>query len=96
MGKERMAWADPLAALVEAGVAHVAGDPTRARAQLETAIRGLEAADMMLYAQAARRRHGQLVGGSEGAAEVAQADAWMAAAGVRRPDRMAAMLAPGW
>jgi hypothetical protein len=60
------------------------------RAQL-----GFEAADMALYSAAARRCRGLLVGGGEGAALVAEADAWMRNEGIRNPERMTAMLAPG-
>jgi len=93
---EHMAWADPLAALVRAGVRHLQGDDERARSALEEAVRGFDATDMALYAHAARRRHGMLVGGDAGADEVARADAWMRAMGIKRPDRMVAMLAPGF
>ena len=50
---------------------------------------------MQLFAAAARRRRGELAGGEEGAAAMAAADAWMRGQAIRRPERMAAMLAPG-
>jgi hypothetical protein len=43
-----------------------------------------------------RIRRGQLRGGAEGASEVAAAEAWMRSEGIVRPDRFAAMLAPGF
>ena len=55
-----------------------------------------EAVDMGLFAAAARRRLGTLLGGDAGRALIAQADAWMAAQEVRNPARMAAGLAPGF
>jgi len=94
--RERMAWSDPLARLVLAGIAAVRGDPATTAAALAAAAEGFDAAGMGLYAAAARRRHGQVQGGDEGRARVAAADAWMSARDVRRPARMAAMLAPGF
>jgi hypothetical protein len=91
-----MAWSDPLAALVRAGVHHLRGDAERSITWLAQAIRGLDTTDMALYAHAARRRHGQLLGGDAGRAEVVAAERWMLASGVKRPDRMTAMLAPGF
>ena len=94
--RERMAWAAPLAGLLRAGVAALRGDDAAAVTRLEVAIVELERAEMALFAAAARRRRGQLVGGEGGRAQVAEADAWMRAHGVRNPARMAAMLAAGF
>ena len=62
---------------------------------VERAEVDLAAADMPLHAMMARRRRGELLGDA-GIAIVHEADAWCAARGIRRPDRFAAMLAPGW
>jgi len=51
---------------------------------------------MALMAAAAARRLGVLLGGDEGAAEVARSDGWMVAQGVRDPERLTRVLAPGW
>jgi hypothetical protein len=50
---------------------------------------------MALHAAVARRRRGELVGGTEGAALVEAANAWMHAQGIVRPDGIVGMLAPG-
>ena len=63
---------------------------------LEGAAGRLDAAGLRLYAAAARRRLGELVAGDEGHRLVEQADAWMKVQNVRRPDRMTALLAPGF
>jgi hypothetical protein len=93
--RERMAWADPLADLVLAGAAAIRSEAERAAELAARAASAFDRWDMAGYAAAARRRHGLLVGGSEGEAEVAVADAWMASQGVVDPERMTAMLAPG-
>src|SRR5262249_1832631 len=49
---------------------------------------------MALHAAVARRRRGQLLGGSDGRALVESADAWMQTKGIRNPARTAALLAP--
>jgi eukaryotic-like serine/threonine-protein kinase len=88
-------WGAPLAALLRAGVASHRPDRAEALRELETAGTGFEAADMSLYAAAARRCRGMVVGGEEGARLAAEADAWMRGESIRNPERMTAMLAPG-
>jgi eukaryotic-like serine/threonine-protein kinase len=56
------------------------------RALLDRAIAGCETVGLGLYAAAAKRRRGQL----------AEADAWMAEQRIRDPERLTAMLAPGF
>ena len=56
---------------------------------------GLRAADMALYLAAARRRRGEITGGDAGRALVEESNAWMAGQGIRNPDRMSVLLAPG-
>jgi hypothetical protein len=53
-------------------------------------------ATLRLYAAAARRRQGELLGGHKGRQLVAEANSWMAGQGVVRPERMTAMLVPGF
>jgi hypothetical protein len=88
--------AQPFALLSRAGVAHVRGDLDSARTIVERAAAAFDAADMRLMAACARRRHGVLVGGTVGAAEVATADAWMRSQTIVDPVRMTACLAPGF
>jgi hypothetical protein len=93
--EERTRWGDPLAHVLRAGVAAARGRTDAAVQWLESAEAGFGAADMALHAAAARRRRGELVGGDAGGSLVASADGWMAGQGIRRPERMTAMLAPG-
>jgi hypothetical protein len=94
--REGAGWATALARLFRAAISRGRGDPDGARRRLVEAISMLEAEDMKLYAQAARRRLGRLIGGEEGASMVAQADSWMAGQGIRNPDRMTSAMAPGF
>lgn len=93
--KEKLLWADPLAQLVRAGIASAAGEKEKSARRLERAAAGLDAADMALYAAAARRRLGQLRGSREGASIVETADSWMQEQGIRRPAFLCDVLAPG-
>ncbi len=94
--RERMPWGNAIATLLQSrrGVGarreNVGGRAPRLRPNAQ-----FTATDMALHAAVARRRRGELLGGSEGAALVAEADAWMTGQGIRSPSRMAAMLAPG-
>jgi len=92
IARERMAWSDPLAALARAGAAHLDDDPEDARLELGRAIAGFDAVDMAACAAAARRRLAAIEGGDAGAALLAAAPL----PGVRRPDRMTDVLAPGF
>jgi hypothetical protein len=51
---------------------------------------------MGVYAAAARRHLGTLVGGDEGCDLIARADAWMIDQGISNPARMAAGITPGF
>ncbi len=93
---EKMPYATPLAMLLRAGIEAARGAIPAALAQLEKAAALFEAADMGLFAAACRRRMGELIGGGPGGAYVAGADAWMSQREIRNPERMTAMLAPGF
>jgi serine/threonine protein kinase/tetratricopeptide (TPR) repeat protein len=93
--RERMGWTAPLAALVTAAAANASGDRESAASSLRRAIDLAQAADMALYAAAARYQLGALLGGEEGAGLVASAEEAMRAQDIRVPARFAAMLVPG-
>ena len=65
-------------------------------ARLTAAVAAYDAVDMGLYAASAHRRLGGLLGGEEGRALIAQADAWMTGQGISNPACMAAGIAPGF
>jgi hypothetical protein len=95
INRHRMAWADPLAELVRAGVAARGGDPDGAIRRLSAAAAGFDAAEMSLHAAATRRQWGRLIGGTEGQELVRAAESWMTGQLITDPARMSAMLVPG-
>jgi hypothetical protein len=96
LAREKVAWADPLAALLAAGVARARSDDATARARLVDAARGFDATDMALWAAVARWQLGRLTGGDEGATLERAAEEFMRAQSVADPGRVAATLAPGF
>jgi serine/threonine protein kinase/tetratricopeptide (TPR) repeat protein len=96
LDRQRMAWGQVAARLIRAGAASIRGDSPRAAKHLTDAIGRADAEQIELFAAAARRRLGVLLGGDEGRDLVARADAWMAAQSIRNPERMAACLVPGF
>ncbi len=93
--REHLFWADPLAKLVRAGLYASEGDHDRAEELLVAALAGFEAAEMTAYATVSRRCWGRLIGGPKGRELAREAEAWMTGQEIRRPDRMANILAPG-
>jgi hypothetical protein len=80
--------------LLRASIANVEGDRATERRELEAALGAFDALEMGAHVAVTRRRLGNLVGGEESHALVAEADRWLAAQGVRRPDLWTRMLAP--
>jgi eukaryotic-like serine/threonine-protein kinase len=93
-----MPWARVMANMLRAGVEAVRGGKGRERAValLRAAVDEAESLSMMFWCASARRGLGLLVGGDEGTEHVRAADAWMLSQGVKRPEKMCAMLAPGF
>jgi hypothetical protein len=94
IARENMPYAKTLAALLVAGIAAGRSDLEGAIAHYQTAASEAHAADMSLYAAAARWRKGELQGGEEGKALCQQALAAFAAQAAQAPTRMAALLVP--
>jgi len=94
LAAEDVSWAPVVSLVLRAAIAAVRGEPAAAIPLLERAAPRFDELDMALFAAAARRRLGKLLGGDRGAELVAAADASMAAQGVVNVERMTAMLAP--
>ena len=95
LGGEGVAYARAWSLLLGAAMELGRGQREAAVGMLREAIDVAEREQLLLYAAAARRRLGQLVGGDEGVALVAQADAELRAQGVVNPERMVEVYAPG-
>ncbi len=91
--RHRLPWSSPLATLGLAAVARRRGQPDRALALLDDARGRLRAASMGHFAVAADRARAQLAGDSTA---LHAADRSWAALGVRVPERMTALLVPGF
>ena len=96
IARESMAYANPYARLLRAGVAHKRGDDQTAVVLLEQALKEFEAADMILYAVATRRRLGELIGGDRGRELIAEAEEWMSRQQIKCPAKIVNLMAPGF
>jgi serine/threonine protein kinase/tetratricopeptide (TPR) repeat protein len=93
--REEVPHSAPLAAIVRAGVASVAGERAVAARTLHEAMVLGKRAGMALHVEAARYQLGRLLGGCRGQRLVEQATAAFSARGVRAPHRYASMICPG-
>jgi hypothetical protein len=89
--KERMDWSEPMVKLGRAQLAQLDGEHQRAIELLDEASQLAEQQDMMLYALAARRRRGELLGSERGARLIRDAEEALQERGVDNPTRMCAM-----
>jgi eukaryotic-like serine/threonine-protein kinase len=94
--RQKASWARALALPLQAALSAQEQKPEAAIEHMREAVVVLEQQEMKLYAAAARRRLGELLGGDEGAEHCAQADQFLADQRVNEPERMLAMLAPGF
>jgi hypothetical protein len=95
LDRRREPYATIWAQLLRAGTALIRGEREAGAAALADAERLARTAETGLIAASIQLRRGQLLGGSEGEALIAEATAWMARQGVRSPDRMARVWCPG-
>jgi hypothetical protein len=94
--KQRMAWCEPAADLVLAGLHCVEGRCEQSVEILRRAEEAFRESSTLALAEAARRQRGVLLGGSEGADLVAASDEWLRARSVANPERLTAFFAPGF
>jgi hypothetical protein len=95
LGRLESPFGQALGKLALAGVAAGRRQDAEAQSRFQEADARLTEVGCLHYAAAAQRRLGELRGGPEGAALMAEADAYLRAQGARNPARIMAMLAPG-
>ena len=83
-----------LAGMLRATLAMQVGDTEGAVTAFREVVAIGDLTNLYFIAAAARRRLGELLGGSEGAELVAAAERWMAAAGIKNFDRMTNLASP--
>jgi hypothetical protein len=93
--QERMPWGNAFAGLITAGVASFRGDTKRAIEKLAAAEVSFEVAEMALYSAAARYCRGKLMNNEQGQELLEDARNWMIAQGIKKPEKIVALLAPG-
>ncbi len=89
-----VAWALPLATLLEGGLLAWRGDTEGARAAFVTTLPAWDRLSMALHGAVTRRRIGTLVSGVEGSDLVRDADRWLSGQGVVRPAAMMDLFVP--
>ena len=94
--RERMPRCAPLAGLIHAGLAVQQNRQADAISQLEQACVGFDGEAMRLHAAVARHRLGQLLADARGLALIQEAEEWMTLQGIKSPERMTGLLAPGF
>jgi len=91
-----MPWSDPIALLLQGGIAAVEGNESLAVTRLEDALERFDRAEMGLYAAVTRRRLGALRRDDRGRVLREQAAAWMTSQQIKNPICLTRMLAPGF
>ncbi len=90
-----MPWSEGFPCALRGALAALRGDLGRAAAHYRSAAILFARAGMALYAAAARRRYGAVIGGDEGRSIVDAADVWMRERGVASPQSLTDLLIPG-
>ncbi len=93
---QKMQWGTALSHLLRAQIAHLEGNSDAAVSALDAAMADATATEMQLIAQVASRSKGRLIGGDEGDSLVRRGDEWLRESGVRIPERLCRMFAPGF
>jgi serine/threonine protein kinase/tetratricopeptide (TPR) repeat protein len=96
IAREKVKWSMPYVSLIRAGIAGIRNHSETAADFLKAAAENFQAVDMSLYSTTARRHLGALIDGDEGKQLIAEADEWMAAQLIKKPELMAHALVAGF
>jgi hypothetical protein len=91
---ERVPWAHAMASSLRAAEAALGGSTTSSLALFQASEDAFLDAGMLLDAAAVRRRRGELLGATQGAELVAEANQMMSRQAIRNPEAFARLLAP--
>jgi serine/threonine protein kinase len=94
--REQVCYAAVWSELLKAGASAARGQCDASVRHLRQAVELAEQHDLMLLRAVSLRRLAETIGGEEGERWMRKAEEWMAREGVRNPERMTAMLAPGF
>lgn len=94
--REGMPWSRAQARMMRAALSSLRGRQQEAAELLGDAAGRFRAAGMDLVAAVADLRLGAILGGPDGRLLIERSEAWMTSEGIRRPDRVAALFAPGF
>jgi serine/threonine protein kinase len=94
--REQAPWAAGLAALTRCGTAYLDNQRAEIPGMLAESVTHLRAAHLSINVAAAQYIQGLQTPGPEGRRLVDEADAWMRSQTIKRPDRVAALVAPGF
>lgn len=92
---DQQLWPAAMAAMLRASAATTEGDRALALTSMERAANGYSLAEMEIHTAVARRRLGELSGGERGRELIEEGNARLTAQGIKNPDAIARMIAPG-
>ncbi len=96
LSREGVAYAEGMGAGLRAGLAMCRGDKDAAMMELDKAIELTRQGEILIVTMPLVRARGLLVGGDEGAAQVAEVDEFFTSQSLTNPARVAAIFAPGF
>jgi hypothetical protein len=96
LGKENSPFGIPLIPYIMSAIEWLRGNEERSVGMLRAAVTAFDDARFNLFAAAAKRRLGKLLGGDEGQALMVRGEADMREEAVVNPHRVTRLLAPGF
>ncbi len=96
LAKEKCPMAEPFVPQIKGCLAYLEGDEESAAKLLGEAVRSFKEVQYKLLAASTNRQLGRLLGGDEGRALIVQSDTAMKEEAIVNPERVAAMLTPGF
>ena len=96
MRTEEVSFGAPFVSYIHGAAEHISGDEERGIELLKQAVGEFEAVHLSLNAAATKRHLAALIGGDEGKDLLEQSNQTMAKEAIVNPERISALLAPGF